>query len=201
MSVRDNLSFRDEVARKALHAATAILPVGLAYGWSNQPTLRTVLTAAALLAIGIEALRRTWPAFARAFTTAFGGLLRAHERRTITGATWLALAMALVLWIAPLHAAVVALWAAAVGDATAAVVGRSAKHWQKRASNGKTLVGSLAALVVTALGALWLTPATLPVALLLGTVAAAAERPAIPLDDNLRVALAVALAATLLGLR
>jgi dolichol kinase len=35
----------------------------------------------------------------------------------------------------------------------------------------------------------------------LGVVAAAAERPTVPLDDNLRIALAVAFAASVLGLR
>jgi dolichol kinase len=66
---------------------------------------------------------------------------------------------------------------------------------------GKTGVGSLAAAVVTALGVLWLTPASLAVASVLGVVAAAAERPTVPLDDNLRIALAVAFAASVLGLR
>ena len=201
MSEGASLPLRAEVARKALHVATAALPVALSYGWSNQTTLRNVLTAAALVALAVELLRRVWPAFSTTFSTTFGHLIRTHERRALTGATWLAIAMAVVLWVAPLYAAIAALWAAAVGDAAAAVVGRSVGRWRKRVGAGKTVVGSLAALVVTALGVLWLTPASLAVALLLGAVAAAAERPTAPLDDNLRIALAVAFAASVLGLR
>lgn len=201
MSRRENLPLRSELARKSLHLATAVLPVGLALGWTNQVTLRIVLTAAALLALAIEVLRNVWPGFATAFSGAFGALLRTHERRGLTGATWLALTMALVLWLAPLNAAIASLWAAAVGDAAAAVVGRSVTRWRGQQGAGKTLAGSLAALIATTLGVLWLTPASALVALLLGAGAALAERPALPVDDNLRIGLAVALAATVLGLR
>lgn len=201
MNVQESLPLRAEVGRKALHLVTAALPVALSFGWSNQATLRMVLTSAAMLALATEALRRGWPAFAALFAASVGRLLRPHEQRGLTGATWLAVAMALVVWIAPRHSAVAALWAAAVGDAVAALAGRSLRRWQKSADGGKTLAGSLAALVATGLGVLWLTPATPTLALSLGAVAAAAERPAVALDDNLRIALAVALAATLLGLR
>ncbi len=201
VSTPERLPLRAELARKALHAATAVLPISLAFGWTSQRTLQIAVAAAALLALVIEALRNAWPTFAKAFSTAVGGMLRRHEQAALTGATWLALAMAVVLWLAPLNAAVAALWAAAFGDAAAAVVGRSAASWRQRPANGKTLLGSAAALVVTAAGVLWLTPASVSAAVLLGVVAAIAERPARPLDDNLRIALVVALTATLLGLR
>ena len=206
MRTAEHLSLRAEVARKALHAATAVLPVALAFSWTSQETLRIVLTVAALLALAVEALRHLWPSFENRFASMFGGLMRERELRTdgarmLTGATWLALAMAIVLWFAPLRAAVAALWAAALGDAAAAVVGRSAGRWEKVGAGRKTLAGSFAALLVTAVGVFWLTAASLALALGLGVVAAAAERPAVPLDDNLRIALAVALAASVLGLR
>lgn len=201
MTTRDGLSLRAEVARKALHALTALLPISLAYGWIEQPALRSILALATLVALLIELLRATSPAFSAAFTRAVGALVRSHEQRALTGATWLAIAMTTVLWLAPLYAAITALWAAAVGDAAAAVVGRGVQRWQRRPESGKSFAGSLAALVATSCGALWLTPATIPVALLLGVVAAAVERPAVRVDDNLRITLAVALAAKVLGLR
>lgn len=190
---------RAELARKALHVATAALPVGLSFGVTDVGTLRLVLSAAVLLALAVETLRLVWPAFRAAFLTAFSTLLRPREHTAFTGATWLAFAMALVLWLAPVNAAIAALWAAAVGDAAAAVVGRSVGR--RSSSGGKTLAGSLAAAIATALGALWLTPASFGSALTLGVVAAVAERPVVAFDDNLRITLAVALAATGLGLR
>lgn len=199
MSTSAAFPFRAEIARKALHVATAALPVALSFGLTDQRTLQLVLSAAVLFAFTVETLRVIWPAFRAAFLTAFSTLLRPREHVAFTGATWLAIAMALVLWLAPVHAAIAALWAAAVGDAAAAVVGRSVG--KSATVGGKTLAGSLAALIVTTFGALWLTPASLETALALGVVAAIAERPTVPIDDNLRIALAVALAATGLGLR
>lgn len=201
MSTRESLPLGAEVARKALHAATAVLPLGLAFGWVEQAALCVVVAAAALLALIIETWRRVSPVFASRFATAVGGMLRAHERRGFTGATWLALSMATVLWLAPRHVAIAALWAAAVGDAAAAVVGRSVARWRRRTGGGKTLAGSVAALGATAAGVLWLTPASASVALLIGLATALAERPAKPLDDNLRIVVAAAAAAALLGLR
>lgn len=198
MSTAGTFPLRAEIARKALHVATATLPVGLAFGFIDWTTARILLTAAALIALAVESLRFLWPAFSRTFDSAFATLLRPGERSALTGATWLAIAMALVVWLAPPNAAIAALWAAAVGDAAAAVVGRSVGR--TKTAGGKTLAGSIAAVVATTLGVLWLTPASLGVALALGAVAAAAERPAVPVDDNLRVALAVALAASVLGL-
>lgn len=106
--------------------------------------------------------------------------------------------MCLVVWAVPMRSALVALWAAAVGDASGALVGRSVQAWRGRGA-GKSLTGTLAVGVATAAGALWLAGLTPAIAAVLGAVAAVAERPRRPLDDNLRVALAVALAAMLVG--
>lgn len=200
MSDSAALSVRAELSRKALHIATAALPVSLAFGWSDLTTLRGTLTIATALAVAIDALRLHWSPFAQRFTQAFGAMLRGRESRQFTGATWLALAMAIVLWTTPHAAAIAALWAAAVGDACAAIVGRAATP-SFAAADRKSVAGSVAAAVSTGVGIVWLTPASWAVAALLGVVAAAAERPTLRIDDNLRVALAVAAAATLLGLR
>jgi dolichol kinase len=97
---------------------------------------------------------------------------------------------------APLAAAIAATWAGAVGDASAAVIG---KAWRRaRGGDGKTLAGSAACLLATAGGAWWLAGFTAPMAVVLGLVAASVERPAVALDDNVRVTAGTALAAVLL---
>jgi dolichol kinase len=194
-------SLRAEVLRKALHLATAAVPVAWGLGLVETHTVRATLVCAALVALAIELLRFTSPAVARGFESTFGSLLRAHEHRAITGATWLAVGMATVAWMFPPRAAVIALWAAAVGDATAALAGRAIAHARHSATTRKTLGGSLAAALSTAAGAIWLVHAPLWSATALGAVAAAAEWPARPLDDNVRIVGAVALAAVVLGLR
>lgn len=195
------LALRAEMARKAVHLATAVLPVAWGLGWARAEQVRVALGIASVVALSIEALRRRRGPAARAFTATAGPLLRAHEARALTGATWLALGMTAVAWLAPPAAAIAALWAAAVGDASAAIVGRGVAQARGTAGAGKSAVGSLAALLSTAAGCLWLTPASLSVALTVGFVAALAEWPRRPFDDNLRVTVLVAVAAALLGLR
>ncbi len=194
-------TFRAELARKALHVGTAIVPVAWAMRWCSETELRWTLAAATIVALLIEALRRSPGLVQRAFAGPLAPMLRPHESQALTGATWLALTMAAVAWLAPPPAAIAGLWAAAVGDAAAAVVGRGVSALRRRTPTQKTWTGSAAATASTMLGVLWLTAATPTVAAALGLVAAAAERPRLRLDDNLRVGGAVALAATLLGLR
>lgn len=205
MSATAARAWRAELTRKALHAGTAVLPIAWAHGWITTSALRALLTATALTALLVEWRRRHAGWLQRQFDTTLAALLRAHERERLTGATWLALAMCLVVWCAPHAAAVAALWAAAVGDAAAALVGRGVQRLGLVAARAdgprKTWVGSAAALLSTALGVWWLTPATPWLAAGLGLVAAVAERPRRPLDDNLRIAFAVAVAASLMGLR
>lgn len=195
------VSLRAEVVRKTIHLATATIPIAWGLNIVDARTVQCALGIAAVVALGVEGLRRASPTVAQHFARVFGSLLRAHEQRTLTGATWLAVGMALVAWLAPTRAAIVALWAAAVGDATAALVGRAVSSARQSDSTAKTAIGSLAAVLSTAAGAVWLVRAPWWMALTLGVVAAAAEWPPRPLDDNVRIVGAVALAAVVLGLR
>lgn len=201
MSAPAALSLRAEAARKALHVGTAALPVAWAFGAVTATQVRVALSAAVGVALLVEALRRSAPAVQARFLSVVGSLLRTGERTALTGATWLAVGMALAAWVAPEPAAIAALWAAAVGDASAALVGRVTGALRPRPRNGKTMGGALACALATALGVWWLLAASPAVAAALGIVAAMAEWPARLGDDNLRIALAVAVAAALLGLR
>ena len=195
------MSVRAEFARKAIHLATAVLPIAWAFEVISTAQLRALLSAALAVAFAVEILRRRIGSAQHRFEALVGPLLRGHEHAALTGATWLALAMTLVVWVAPPAAALAALWAAAVGDASAALVGRSVGAWRGLPPGRKSIAGSIAAIVSTALGCAWLVPTSWGIALALGAVAALAEYPRRPGDDNLRVALAVALAAVALGLR
>lgn len=196
-----SLPMRAEVLRKGIHLATAALPVAWATTLLSASSIRLVLGCAVLVALSVEFARFRGGAFAAAFGRILGPLLRPHESGAVSGATWLAIGMWGVAMLAPTAAAIAALWAAAVGDACAALAGRAVQRWRATPARGKTLVGAVAGATATAVGVYWLTPASAGTALLLGAAAAAAEWPARPGDDNLRVVAAVAIAATLVGLR
>ena len=185
-----------EVPRKTLHLTTASIPLVLWFG-APQRAVSMVLLALCGIACLVELARRRSAVVASHFDASVGVMLRPHEvTHGITGATWLLATFAICSLAAPLPALIAGTWAGAVGDASAALVGGA---WRRaRGGSGKTLIGSLACAVAATLGAWWLAGFALMPAAGLGVLAAAVERPAIALDDNVRVTAAVALAATLL---
>ena len=189
------LSLRSELARKSLHLTSAAVPVGYAAG-VPRGTLLALLAVLLVIAVLVELTRRRVAIVRTHFHQATGQLLRTHEHDGWSGATWMLAAFTGAVWLLPASAAVAAMWAVAVGDASAAVVGR----WVGRVRLGpsrKTLEGSLACLTAAAAGALLVARLDPAASLAAGLAAAAAEWPDGPLDDNLRVATAVALAVTL----
>ncbi len=195
MTTRDVVRGK-ELPRKTLHLTTASIPLALWAGVS-QRTVATLLVALLGLAVIVEFARRRSANVATQFDVTVGVMLRPHEAANgITGATWLLATFAITCLAAPLAAAIAATWAGAVGDASAAVVG---KAWRRtRGGEGKTLAGSAACLVATAVGAWWLADFSPPLGVALGLAAASAERPVVSLDDNVRVTAGTALVAVLL---
>ncbi|MDH5233583.1 MAG: hypothetical protein OEW77_01395 [Gemmatimonadota bacterium] len=185
---------RAELARKALHLTFAALPVAWSAGALTAPEVRALLLAAASVALLVETARRRSPAVQRRFVATVGALLRPHERAALTGATWLVLAMLGATLLLPAAAAIVALWAAAVGDGLASITGRLVA----REGGPKTWTGTITCALATALGAWWLVAAPPVAALVVGAITAATERPRLALDDNVRVAAAAGLAAWVL---
>lgn len=185
-----------ELPRKTLHLTTASIPLAL---WLGVPQRVVAMLLIALfgMAVIVELARRRSVIVATHFDATVGVMLRPHEAANgVTGATWLLATFAITCLAAPLAAAIAATWAGAVGDASAAMVGTA---WRRaRGSTGKTAAGSGACALASTLGAWWLGGFSLPLAAVLGLVAALVERPAMSLDDNVRVTAATALAAVLL---
>ena len=182
-----------ELPRKTLHFSTAAIPIALWLGVA-QRRVAAVLIVLFGVACVVEVARRRSASLASQFDATVGVMLRPHEAANgITGATWLLATFAITCLAAPLPAVIAATWAGAVGDGLATVAGRA---WRRtHAGSGKTLAGSVACALAAAFGAWWLAAFAWPVAIGIGVIAAAAERPDVALDDNVRVTGAVALAA------
>lgn len=193
----DGFSWRAELARKGIHLGSAVFPLAWGLGLVGRRGIVAALALGLLVAFALEAGRRRRAGIAKWFARWFGFMLRGHEAARLTGATWILGAMLLVAATFPERAALAALWAGVFGDAAAALVGRAVAR--RSAARGKTWAGSAACLLASAVGPLWLSAALPWQALGIGLAAAAAERPALALDDNARVALAAGLAAWGLG--
>lgn len=197
MSEQRAFSWRAELSRKGIHLASSVFPIAWGLGVVDRRLIVYALGGCFLISVFLEAGRRRLPAVGRWFTTWFGAMLRPHEQSSLTGATWILAAMLLAALLLPERAAIAALWAGVFGDAAAALVGRAVAA--RAAVRGKTWAGSAACALASAVGPWWLLAASPFSALGIGLAAALAERPAIALDDNARVALIAGLAAWGLG--
>lgn len=182
-------SFRRELARKAIHLSSTAVPIALALGTERRVAL-IALGALALIAAAVEVARATSTTIAARFDAIFAPLLRAHETKRITGATWLISAMFAAVLLLPRDVAIVATWAAAVGDSAAALIGMRFGR-MRSARDGKSLEGSAACLLATLAGALLLARTGTGVALLAAVAATTAERLPWPREDNIRIITAV----------
>ena len=183
------LALRHELVRKAIHLQSAAVPAAYALGVPRLPLVILLLSLLAL-ALVVELARRHSSRVQAGFSRLFSALLRDHEHAGLSGATWLLLSFFLVMLLLPRQAAIAAMWAVSLGDASAALAGRLVgRHRLTRSS--KTIEGSAACAATSFVGA-WLV-AGLPVGVSAGAgiLAAAAEWPGHPLDDNLRIAAVV----------
>lgn len=185
-------SFKRELARKAIHLSSTAVPIALALGVERRVAL-LVLGALALIAVLVEAARASSSAIGARFDAIFHPLLRTHESTRVTGATWLISAMFMAVLLLPRDAAIVATWAASVGDTAAALIGMRfgrIRSWR----DGKSLEGSAACLLATLAGALLLARTGIGIAVLAALAATVAERLSWPHDDNIRIIAAVGVA-------
>jgi dolichol kinase len=183
------LALRWELTRKALHVIWAVVPIAYALGLRREVVLLG-LSIACITAIVIEIVRVRSIAFGELFHRSTGRLLRDHERRRWSGATWLLLSFLLSAALFDRPTAIAAMWAVAVGDAAAAVVGRTIGRHHLGASR-KSLEGSIACAAISALGAFIVAQLSPAQSMAAGIAAALGEWPAGPLDDNVRIGLAV----------
>lgn len=183
------LPLRHELARKAIHLQSVAVPAAYALG-VPRVLLLVLMSFLVVTALVVEVARRRSVAMRDGFDRIFAPLLREHEHGGLSGATWLLVAFFLSLLLFPREVAIAAMWAVSLGDASAALVGRWVGR-RRLTRSGKTLEGSLACAVMSFVGA-WLV-AGLPLAVGAGAgiLAAAAEWPGRPLDDNLRIAAVV----------
>lgn len=189
---------RRELARKAFHFASILVPLGV---WLlPRPVAILILVPTAFLALLIDGVRLRVRGPRYLFLRSTRRMLRPHERHALAGATYMAVAYAGALLLFPKPVAVAAMLFNGLGDAAAALVGR---RWGRhRAPWGKSWEGA-GAMLLTCLCVGLAVPGVPPVGALLGAaVAAALEFAPLPLDDNLRVTLgggAAVWAGSLLG--
>lgn len=182
------LPFRRELTRKALHILSTAVPIAYAAGLARSVVVWGLISALAIAA-GVEVMRVRSARALSLFDAGVGSLLREHERHSVSGATWLTIALLTAAAFFPRDIAIAAMCAVSLGDAAAAIVGRTLAH--AYSAQRKSFVGSVACLTASAIGARTIADFAWPEALIAGILASLAERPRRPLDDNVRITIAV----------
>jgi dolichol kinase len=174
--------------RKGLHLLSVTVPLSYAAGLPRAFVVSGLIVAL-IVAAAVEITRARSDRVRAVFDGGVGILLRKHEWHGVSGATWLVIALLVATACFPRDVAVAAMCAVSLGDASAAIIGRALA----RTSSGarKSLAGSMACFAASAIAARAIANFTWQETLIVGVLASLAERPRRPLDDNLRIALAV----------
>lgn len=190
------ISYRDEVARKAVHLASASIPIGL---WIlGRDITVPILAGLVALALVIELGRLFVPSWHGFIDRWMGWMMRRDESRAFSGATYVVISgLTCCYFFQPMIAVAVLLFLS-ISDALASLVGRAVGG---PGFFGKSLSGNLAFFLSAAL-IVWITH---PVSIGLGTLAAlvATVVEALPLrwgrfriDDNFSIPLSAGLVMT-----
>jgi dolichol kinase len=181
-----------ETLRKSIHLSSLVIPLGYRYLLDyNRRVAFSLVLIALVISLVIEFHRFWQRSFRKTFHRVFGMILRKHELKDFTGATYLLVAslLCIAFFKEPIAAASIAFLS--IGDTFAALVGMNFGK-RKFLRNNKSLEGSMACFVTCAIFGLWWL--SNPWLAILGALAAtAAELGKIPLDDNIKIPLTSAL--------
>ncbi len=190
-----------EALRKSIHIGSLGLPLAYRYIFVyNRFQMFVVLLVALITALGIELSRMQLPSFRKVFHKLFGLMLRKHEIKDFTGATFLFLAFMLCVVFFPPKIAFLAMSFLSIGDTFAAMVGIS---YGKRKFIGlkKTIEGSLGCFASTMLFSFFFADGLSPWVYTLGAFTATlAELWIIPIDDNIKIPLLSGLCMTFINI-
>ena len=179
--------------RRVVHAVCGLGLAGLIWLDILPPLVLSVgLGAIIAMAVGTDVLRLRRPDLNRRFFQVFRHLASPRESGKWASSTWYVIGAAGVMLVFPSRVWIPSILVVALADPCASVCGQL---WGRARPGQPSLLGSG---VFWAVAALCLWPfAGLGPAVVIGLVAAAAERASIPVDDNVTVALVTAVALTL----
>jgi len=176
-----------EIYRKSFHISSLLIPIGYRYLLlENRKLTLLIVIPLTILSFIIDYFRLENISFKKFFYRFFGLMLRKHEIRNFTGATYLMVSVVICIAFLPPQIAFVALACLAIGDSSAAIIGMP---FGKRKFKGtsKSLEGSLACFVSTYIFALFFIH---PVLAFVGAISTTiAELSHIQLDDNIKIPL------------
>ena len=194
----NHLDFRYELARKAIHISSLLIP--LIYWHIGRKKALLILAPVTAGFLLVDVFKQFIPFISTWYHTTFGTMLRYHElnreRLHLNGATWITLAAFILIAFFPKTIAVAAFAMVSVSDTVAALVGKKfGRHFFGQKSFEGSLAFLLSALPIAAL----IPGLLLPVGIVMAIAGTITEAMVLKIggfriDDNLSVPLAGAIA-------
>ncbi len=133
-----------EIKRKGVHLIGLLIPICY-YFIESKPIAAGILVTLTVLYLSMELLRWKNPRVQEIFLRRFSSVLRAHERRGITGTGYYLISASLSVILFGKELAIACLCFLILGDLFAALIG---KRWGKIKIFSKSLEGSFACFVI-----------------------------------------------------
>ncbi|KAL9094086.1 MAG: hypothetical protein Q9165_003501 [Trypethelium subeluteriae] len=138
---------KHEVPRKILHVSIGFLTLGL-YATEIQPAqIDTVLMAMLIPIATTDVIRHNFPSFNRLYIRVLGALMRESEVEGWNGVIWYLLGTFSVLRFCPKDVGVMSILLLSWCDTAASTFGRLWGRYTPRVRRGKSLAGSIAAMI------------------------------------------------------
>jgi dolichol kinase len=195
--VKDNSKLKEAI-RKSIHLSSLALPLSYRYilGY-NRLVMFFILLGALVIALIVELNRLQIPTIRKAFQRLFGLILRKHEKKDFTGATFLLFSSLICVVFFNPEIAFLAMSYLSIGDTFAAIVGMSFGK-RKFVNQKKSIEGSLGCFVSIMLFSMIFAQNMNPWIFFVGSITATiAELWKIPVDDNVKIPILSGIAMTL----
>ena len=142
-----NKIIKNEIFRKLFHISSSIIPLGYLWIINDKKLLVFILSILIIVSLTIEILRAKSSIINNIFKKIFGSMLREDESNgKLTGATWLLFGHLLTILIFPKSIAIPAMIFLSIGDASAAIVG---KTFPLIRIGNKTISGSIGGFIIS----------------------------------------------------
>ncbi|MBT3254725.1 MAG: phosphatidate cytidylyltransferase [Candidatus Marinimicrobia bacterium] len=182
-----------ELIRKAIHLSSSIIPLSYWFLFERHFTLQVVI----FLALGFltaDFLRLRSDGIEKLFMRIFGSALRQHEKKNLTGATYVFTGSVVAIFLFPKEIAVPALLILSISDTLAALIGIP---FGKHKFLKKSAEGSTAFFISTAVILAIYFPESIIINIIIAAIVTLAEAYPMNLDDNFLIPI---LSGTLLSL-
>ena len=181
-------SLKNEIARKLIHIASAVIPLSYIYIINDLIIMLCILSFFVIFSFFIEILRKDYFKYSKIFLRFFGFMLRDNEKKDkLTGATWVFLGALFTFILIPYPFSILALLFLSVGDTFAAIIGISFPYIK---IGNKTLSGFFAGFISSILvGICFNFPVSIYILIFGALMASVIEIIPISVNDNITIPL------------